>query len=109
VSFRKNKKGEEQMLNNFKITLIVKNEKIESLNLSKKENSVLSEVLESYSEIENLNIRVSSLRRRKGFVDFVSTNKKTIKENLDSYFTKDYVEDLDLNSMILEELEQMVS
>jgi hypothetical protein len=95
------------MLDNFKITLIVKNEKIESLNLSKKENSVLSELLEreSYSEIENLNIRVSSVRRRKGFVDFVSTNEKTIKENLDSYFTKSYVEDLDLNNMILEELE----
>jgi hypothetical protein len=95
------------MLDNFKITLIAKNEKVESINLSKRENAVLSELLEreSYSEIENLNIRVSSVRRRKGFVDFVSTNKKTIKENLDSYFTKSYVEDLDLNSMILEELE----
>lgn len=98
------------MLDNFKITLIAKDEKIESLNLSKKEIVVLSELLENYSEIENLNVKVCSIRRKgfnQSFVDFVSTNEKTIKENLANYFTKSYVEDLDLNSMILKELEQV--
>lgn len=99
------------MLDNFKATLISKNYRIESLNLTSKEETILTELLE-YGEIENLNIQVSSVRRKGfncSFVDFVSTNSKTIKENLQSFFSKDYVEDLDLNKLALQELEQLAS
>lgn len=97
------------MLDNFKATLISKNYRIESLNLTSKEEAVLTELLED-GVIENLNIQVSSIRRKGfncSFVDFVSTNDRTIKENLQSFFSKDYVEDLDINSIALQELEQL--
>lgn len=97
------------MKDTFKITLTVKHERVESLNLTERELNIFSRLYEE-REIENLNIEIKNIKIKAfgyAFVDFMSTNNQTIEENLKSYINKDYVEDLDLNSLILEELNKL--
>lgn len=104
------------MKNTYKITLIVKNEKVESLNLSKKESNLFTRLFEE-REIDNLDIRLIS-RRRKSFgyyfVDFESTNNKTIEDNLNNYYKKlieiekkEIEKRLDFKKSIIKELEEL--
>ncbi len=52
------------MKNTYKITVIVKNEKVESLNLSKKESNLFTRLFEE-REIDNLDIRLKKIRRKR--------------------------------------------
>lgn len=78
-----------------KITLIAINYEINSENISSSEQKLFQKLFEE-EEIEDLNIKLSSKRRKPGgvyFVDFISTNKKTIKENLFDFFNSDIEDD----------------
>lgn len=96
-------------MNEYKLTVITRQFQIESENLSQAEKKLLQEILDS-DFLEGLDIRVSS-RRRKSFgyyfVDFVSTNCFTIEQNINNYLNADNVDDLDLNSLIQEELKKV--
>lgn len=80
-------------MNTYKITLTAINYKIKSENISSSEQKLFQKIFDG-DYVEDLNIEISS-RRKKGsayFVDFVSTNNKTIEENLFDYYNPEELE-----------------
>lgn len=93
-------------MNEFKITLTTRNFEIESNNLLRTEKRIFQEIIDN-GYIEDLDIRPASKRRKSFgyyFMDFVSTNSFTIKENIDNYLNAGNTSDLDLNALLEEEL-----
>lgn len=91
------------MKNSYRIELLVRNRRVESLRLSERENKIFTELLDE--KIENLNVEFSFSKKNSAI--FTSTNDKTIEENLKAYFSKSYVEDLNLNDLIREALKDI--
>jgi hypothetical protein len=73
-------------MDSFKITLMCVNHKIKSKNLDSTQLYIFQKLLER-EFIEDLNIKLVSIR--KNFVDFVSTNEKTINQNIYDYYNEE--------------------
>lgn len=73
-------------MDSFKITLMCINNKIKSENLDSTQLYIFQKLLDRES-IEDLNIKLISVR--KNFVDFVSTNEKTINQNIFDYYNEE--------------------
>lgn len=94
-----------EKLNTYTITLIMRNEMIQTeREIEKKYITTLNEIIDG-EVFEDLNIELTS-RRRKGFgfyfVDFTSTNNKTIEENFKIFFDNFHIIDssFDMNKII---------
>lgn len=97
--------------NEYKITITARNYDLQSENLKKHERYLLQKLLDG-DKIENLNISLSSMRRKSfgfAFVDFNSTNEFTISENIENYYSATQTSDLNLNSLIEQELNSLNS
>ncbi|KAB7889565.1 hypothetical protein [Poseidonibacter ostreae] len=81
------------MLDTYKITLTGRNYWLQSFNLKTQKKKFLQSILNE--EITDANITISSIRRKgfgSMFIDFESTNDKTIEENFCDYYEKQYEE-----------------
>lgn len=95
------------VLENYKVSLISRNERIETnKELDKRVVCLFNKLLEE-REVKGLNIEITRISR-KGFgfyfVDFSSTNNKTLEQNIKNYF-KQNSEDRELVKMIKRERE----
>ncbi|BFU77289.1 hypothetical protein ALC152_05040 [Arcobacter sp. 15-2] len=91
------------MLNTYKTTITARNYELQSINLQSRELKFLQAILNQ--EITDANITVCSIRRKSFgfmFIDFKSTNSKTLEENFKEYYS---VTEVNIIEKIEKELE----